>query len=97
MGLITKGEEDSYRKEVRRLAEWGDYNSLLLNTKKTKELIVDFRNSRKSKLLPLFLNNEEVERVDRIKFLGVNFSEDLSWSTHISAVVCKAQQRLFFF
>lgn len=54
------------------------------------------RKSRKSEMLPLVIGKEEVERVGEVKFLAMKFSEDLSWSSHVSTTVGKAQQRLFF-
>ncbi len=34
-------------------------------------------------------------RVSSFKYLGVNFSEDLTWTTHIQTQVKKARQRLY--
>ena len=42
IGLISNGDETAYRQEVRGLELWCGEN-LILNIKKTKELIVDFR------------------------------------------------------
>ena len=42
VGLILKGDEAVYREEVLKLAAWCSDNNLALNTKKTKEIIVDF-------------------------------------------------------
>ncbi len=36
-----------------------------------------------------------VERVSSFKYLGVNISEDLTWTTHIQTQVKKARQRLY--
>ncbi|KAI5615474.1 gastrula zinc finger protein XlCGF28.1-like [Silurus asotus] len=46
--------------------------------------------------LPVNINGTEVERVSSFKFLGVHISEDLSWQQNTSALVKKAQQRLYF-
>ncbi|KAI5089711.1 gastrula zinc finger protein XlCGF28.1-like [Silurus meridionalis] len=43
IGLITNNDETAYREEIQHLATWCNNNKLLLNTSKTKELIVDFR------------------------------------------------------
>ncbi len=36
-----------------------------------------------------------MERVSSFKYLGVNISEDLTWTTHIQTQVNKARQRLY--
>ncbi|KAK0138741.1 hypothetical protein N1851_024706 [Merluccius polli] len=41
IGLIKNNDESAYREEVDRLAVWCEDNNLLLNTSKTKELIVE--------------------------------------------------------
>ncbi|KAI5627509.1 gastrula zinc finger protein XlCGF28.1-like [Silurus asotus] len=70
-------------------------NNLTLNATKTKELIVDFRKSNRRRHLPVNINGTEVERVSSFKFLGVHISDDLSWQQNTSALVKKAQQRLY--
>lgn len=50
----------------------------MFRDQKTKEVVIDFRKSRKSEMLPLVIGKEEVERVGEVKFLGMKFSEDLS-------------------
>ena len=95
VGLISKGDEAEYREEVLKLAAWCSENNLALNTKKTKELIVDFRR-HSTDLAPLYINGECVERVHTFRFLGVLISADISWTENISAVIKKAQQRLHF-
>ena len=46
VGLIGDSDESAYREEVKHLAAWCADNNLALNTKKTKELIVDYRKSK---------------------------------------------------
>ncbi len=96
VGLICVNNETYYRQEVQHLAEWCLDSNLVLNTTKMKEVIVDFRRSRRTTQTALFINGEEVERVDSIKFLGIHISEDLTWSLNDSSLVKRAQQRLFF-
>ncbi|MEL7309606.1 MAG: DUF1891 domain-containing protein, partial [Pseudomonadota bacterium] len=96
VGPISNNEETHYREEVQRLTQWCCRNNLILNTSKMKEVIVDYRRSRKTEHAPLCIHEEAVERVDSIKFLGIHISSDLSWSVNTSHLVRKAQQRLFF-
>uniref|UniRef100_A0A3B5QBX0 Reverse transcriptase domain-containing protein n=1 Tax=Xiphophorus maculatus TaxID=8083 RepID=A0A3B5QBX0_XIPMA len=96
VGLISDNNETHYREEILQLTQWCSANNLVLNTGKTKEVIVDYRRSRKTDHTPLLIDGEVVERVDNIKFLGLHITSDLSWNTNTSHLVKKAQQRLFF-
>lgn len=62
LGQVTGGDEFAYKEEVQKLTECCTANNLFLNTKKTKELIVDLRRNQNSHLL-LNINGEEVERL----------------------------------
>ena len=96
VGLTSNNEETHYREEVRHQVQWCSDNNLVLNTTKTKGIIVDFRTSRKTTHPPLQINGEEVESVNSIKFIGIHLTKYLSWSLNTSHLVRKAQQRLFF-
>ncbi|KAI5627525.1 gastrula zinc finger protein XlCGF28.1-like [Silurus asotus] len=96
VGQIENNNDLAYRKEIHDLAAWCATNNLSLNATKTKELIVDFRKSNSGRHLPVNINETEVERVSSLTFLGVHISEDLSWQQNMSALVKKAQQRLYF-
>lgn len=61
---------------------WCRDNNLLLNTNKTKELVVDFRKKRHD--------------IQPLHFLGVTISDNLTWGQHIAELVGKAQKRLCF-
>ncbi|KAI3357170.1 hypothetical protein L3Q82_015627 [Scortum barcoo] len=47
---------------------------------KTKEVIVDYRRSRRTEHAPLLIHGEAVERVNNIKFLGIHITSDLTLS-----------------
>ncbi len=42
------------------------------------------------------INGTPVEGVSSFKYLGVNISEDLTWTTHIQTQVNKARQRPYY-
>ncbi len=69
--------------------------SLSLNMRKTKELNVDFRKRQQRPYTPLMISGTPVERECSFKYLGVNISEDLTWTTHIQTEVKKARQILY--
>ncbi len=61
-----------------------------------KEVIIDFRRTNGREHLPLHIHGEVVARVENIKFLGVNMSKQLSWTTNTASLVKNTQMRLFF-
>ncbi len=95
LGLISNNDETAYLGEVERLTSWCQDNCLSLNVSKTKELIVDFRKRQQRPYTPLMISGTPVERVSSFKYLGVNISEDLTWTAHIQTQVKKARQRLY--
>src|SRR4029434_7521763 len=82
VGLITERDESAYRGEVDTLTTWCQDNNLTLNISKTKEMIVDFRRRQEVEHAPLHINGSEVEKFSCFRFLGVNISNDLTWSDH---------------
>ena len=66
----------AYREGLQRLVGWCADNNLVLNTSRTKEVIVDFRR-RKTDLQPICINGECVERASSFKFLGMHMGADL--------------------
>ncbi len=95
LGLISNNDETAYLGEVERLTSWCQDNCLSLNVSKTRELIVDFRKRQQRPYTPLMISGTAVERVSSFKYLGVNISEDLTWTAHIQTQVKKARQRLY--
>ncbi|KAI4891004.1 hypothetical protein NFI96_004964 [Prochilodus magdalenae] len=92
LGFLT----DRPQNEVECLDGWCKVNDLVLNTSKTKEIVVDFRRTKKSDHLPLHISGAEVERVEKVKFLGVHITNHLTWSSNTSYLCMRAQQRLYF-
>ena len=98
IALITNPvkDETAYQLQVAETAQWCSEHNLLLNVKKTKELVYDNR-CTKSEYSTLKLNiNDIVEQVTIFKYLGLTLSTDLSWNYHADAIVAKANKRLFF-
>ncbi len=95
LGLINNNDEAAYLDEVERLTSWCQDNRLSVNVSKNKELIVDFRKRQQRPYTPLMISGTPVERVSSFKYLGVNISEDLTWTTHIQTQAKKARHRLY--
>lgn len=97
LGLISDGDETSYKEEVRGLVAWCSANKLLLNTSKTKQMVMDWKR-KKIDPAPLQIEGICLERVSSFRFLGVHVADDLRWHVNTAAqqVVSKVQQRLHF-
>ena len=67
--IIKNNDESVFRDEVDHMAAWCDANNLLLNTKKTKDIIVDFRRGGDTHQ-PIKINGVAVECVSDFKFWG---------------------------
>ena len=68
---------------------------MLLNTTKTKELVVDFRRS-KTPCQSVCIDGGEIETVQTCKYPGVVLDNKLELSANIEAVFRRGQSRLFF-
>ena len=79
---------------MRALAEWCQENNLSLHINKTKELIVGFRKKQREPA-HIHIAGPAGEKVESFKFLGIQYTDNLKWSTHRDSVVKKAKQRLF--
>ena len=88
VGRISNNDETEYRNERENLVNWCGNNNLSLNVNKMKEIVIDFR-KRKGEHAPVYINGDEVESVESFKVLGVQITNDLSWSLHADAMFSK--------
>ncbi|PIK37783.1 hypothetical protein BSL78_25381 [Apostichopus japonicus] len=86
---------DSYATTIARFVQWCDDHLLQLNVSKTKELIIDFR-CKSVTHAPIYVHGEQVEQVDKYKYLGTMLSNNIDWSSNATIVHKKANQRLYF-
>lgn len=94
IGLITDRNENMYRTKVDDFVMWCKQMSLILNIKKTKEMIVDFR-KKDNAILPLAIDQDDIEMVSNYKYLGTHIDKDFSWNTNTQTIVSKVNQRLY--
>ncbi|KAG7494233.1 hypothetical protein JOB18_026590 [Solea senegalensis] len=80
VGCIRSGNEDEYRELIQDFVKWCDNNHLLLNTTKTREMVVDFRRSRVHPE-PVLIKGDCVEVVHTYKYLGVQLDDRLDWTS----------------
>ncbi len=94
-GQSGRGKTGTLEQNWNRRSARTKRNGLSLNVSKTKELIVHFRKRQQWPYTPLMISGNPVERLSSFKYLGVNISEDLTWTAHIQTQVKKARQRLY--
>ena len=95
-GLIASSEDESqYRDSVDWFVQWCEDHYLLLNVKKTKEIIIDFR-KKKTPLAPLMIKNENVEIVNSYKYLGTLIDDQLDWNANATETLKNVNRRFYF-
>ena len=67
-----------------------------LNEDKCKEMRVCFAKLERSDILPLIINNKEIELTFSAKILGLIIRSDLKWNDHVESVLKKSSKRLYF-
>ena len=72
---------------------WSKTWLVSFNPSKTESIIFS-RKRKKPEHPSLYMNNVAIKNVSSHMHLGVTFSEDLKWSSHISFILKKAWQRI---
>ena len=69
-------------------------NQLRLNIAKSKCMLL--HSSRRKNLPPLQLNynSQDIEQVQKFKFLGLWINENLTWDDHVSSIVLKVSKKI---
>ncbi|KAI4894909.1 hypothetical protein NFI96_007437 [Prochilodus magdalenae] len=78
VACVRGGQEAEYRNLVEDFVAWYHRHNLLLNTSKTKEMVVDFRRARPLTQL-VFIEGVEVEMVRTYRYLGLHLDGRLDW------------------
>ncbi|KAI4885627.1 hypothetical protein NFI96_005524 [Prochilodus magdalenae] len=93
VACVRGGQEAEYRNLVEDFVAWCHRNNLLLNTSKSKEMVVDFRRPLTQ---PVFIEGVEVEMVRTYRYLRLHLDERLDWSANTDILYRKGQSRLYF-
>ena len=95
-GLIVKGDDGAFRRQLESFVNYCDENFLELNVSKTKEMLIDFRRMAPTPD-PILIKGSVVERVSMYKYLGVMIDDKLSWSDQVDGILKKLNSRMFCF
>ena len=77
---------------LQNLSEWCKFNGMLLNTDKTKAMLITTSQNRlhlNNDILHLTYNNDVLNSVENEKVLGVRIDNNLTWSIHINFIARK--------
>ena len=74
--------------ELKNTVEWLNINRLSLNINKTNFLVFSLKKKQMSNL-KLNIHNQNIQKVNATKFLGVIIDDKLSWFNHVQYVETK--------
>ena len=79
---------DKVNKELTKVNDWLAVNKLTLNVNKTKFMIFHTKQKQLSldQIPNIKINNQQVERVESFKFLGVLIDHNLTWNNHVTLI-----------
>jgi hypothetical protein len=83
--------------ELVKITQWLSANKLSLNIKKTNFMFFTTSKNYKTLTEKIFINGEEITRVESTKFLGVIIDEKLTWQGHIQYIKGKISKTLGIF
>ena len=80
--------------ELCKISDWLQSNKLSLNIKKSNYIIFKPRQKRQVYNLALTINNNTIDRVKEVCFLGVILDENLTWKAHVSYIARKISKSI---
>lgn len=86
---VTKMQND-----LNNLYTWLCANRLKLNINKTKYMVITRKNINDEDLSGLKINNESIQKVNSIKYLGIIIDNKLKFEEHINYIVEKVMKKI---
>ena len=88
---ITEANQSVVRinEDLSNIHSWASKHDLRLNPKKSMCLVVHKKPLNTSKFSKLFIDNSEIQYVERAKNLGLVFNNTLTWKDHICQAIGK--------
>ncbi|XP_071943713.1 uncharacterized protein [Antedon mediterranea] len=93
--VFSRHDALTLQQDLCKISKWCEDNKMKLNAKKCKVMHI----TRKRNYIPHFIYTIEsnpLEAVNSHKYLGINFSRDLTWSAHVNDVSMKSMRMLGF-
>ena len=87
--------QSTYSNCIEELIKWCHDSALFINEAKTKEMVIKKPRNSCHDLIPVVLNDQHVEEVEELKYLGTFFDSTLSFTKNTEYIFKKAMQRLY--
>ena len=95
LGKNVKCLEAKMQRDLNLLSRWLQSNSLLLNIKKTKFMIISKCATILVDPVSLTVDSDHIEQVSDFKFLGLHIDQQLKFDVHCNALHSKLQKIAF--
>lgn len=76
--------EKMIKDDIEKISNWFKNNLLVLNAEKKK--IIFFNDQRNLSIPDFYLNNHNIEKIDKIKFFGLHINSKLNWNSHVEYI-----------
>ena len=83
--------------DLLKLNEWMYNNSLSLNASKTTYMIFKRTSRTQLEIPPIYVNDVEIRRTERAKYLGLTIDDQLNWKAHVENLLNTLSPYLFIF
>jgi hypothetical protein len=92
--IVNHGAGSQMQTVLDQIAGWCSTNFMVINPKKSKEML--FGSLQNDQPALLAAGTSTIERVRSFKLLGVNISDNLRWDEHVNSICSKAGKRLHY-
>ena len=92
--IYDQNDRQTLQDDLSKLVHWSTIWQLPFNLTKCEHLIVT---NKSPSIHHYLLGNQIINKVQSAKYLGLTITNNMSWSTHISRIIGRANSALAFF
>ena len=89
--------EMSLQNSLNKIDVWCNANQMILNSSKTKSMVITTRqkHQREPLILKLSVNSSKIEQVREHRVLGVILDQEMKWETHLTSLCKRLSRNLY--